>query len=309
MAVLLISAGENGDEWRRALEGLVPDLDFRVWPDTGEVGDIEMALAWRAPHGELARLPNLRCIASLGQGVDHLFADPDLPEDVTIVRLVDDSMRRQMTVYVLAAVLRRLCRMAGYAELQRAHRWDSLDAYDPAECRVGVLGLGALGGDVAEKLVALGFQVAGWSRTAKDIAGVGCFAGMDALDAFLGDCDMVCCLLSLTPETRGILNARAFAAMKRGAYLINSARGGHVVEADLLAALGTGQVSGATLDVFESEPMPADHPFWDHPKVTITPHASAVTLVRSSAPQIAENYRRLGAGEPLLNTVDRTQQY
>ena len=309
MAVLLISAGENSEEWRQALDRLVPDLDFRIWPDTGEVGDIEMALAWKAPHGELARLPNLRCIAMLGQGVDHLFADPDLPEDVTIVRLVDESMRRQMTAYVLAAVLRRLCRMEGYAGLQGEHRWDSLDACDPTECRVGVLGLGALGSDVAEKLVALGFRVSGWSRTRKDIPGIECFAGRDALDAFLRDCDMVCCLLSLTPETRGILNARAFAAMKRGAYLVNSARGGHIVEADLLAALDSGQISGATLDVFATEPLPADHPFWDHPRVTVTPHASAVTLVCSSAPQIAENYRRLRAGEPLLNTVDRVRQY
>jgi glyoxylate/hydroxypyruvate reductase A len=306
---LLISASENGEEWRRSLEDLVPGIDFRIWPDAGAVEDVEMAMVWKAPHGVLAGLPNLRCIASLGQGVDHLFGDSDLPKDVPVVRLVDDSMRRQMTAYVVAAVLRRLCRMEGYAELQRAHRWQGLDAGDPTEFRVGVMGLGALGSDAAEKLVALGFRVSGWSRTAKDIAGVVCFAGTEALGGFLGDCDMVCCLLPLTPETRGILNARAFAAMKRGAYLINSARGGHVVEADLLAALGTGQISGATLDVFETEPLPADHPFWDHPKVTITPHASAVTLVRSSAPQIAENYRRLRAGEPLLNIVDRARQY
>lgn len=309
MALLLISAGDNGEEWRRAFDRLVPDLDFRVWPDIGEVDDIEMALAWRAPPGSLADLPNLRCIASLGQGVDHLFADPDLPEGVPIVRLVDDSMRRQMTAYVLAAVLRRLCRMEGYAALQRQRRWQPLDAYDPAECRVGVLGLGALGGDVAEKLAALGFRVSGWSRTAKDIAGVDGFAGRDALDDFLRDCDMVCCLLPLTPDTRGILDARVFAAMKRGAYLINTARGGHVVETDLVAALDSGQISGATLDVFAAEPLPPGHPLWDHPKVTITPHASAVTLVGACAEQLAETYRRLRAGEPLLNTVDRARQY
>jgi len=309
MAILLISTSQSGDEWRAAMAELLPGVALRVWPDLGDPTEIDMALVWKAPAGALAALPNLRCVYSLGQGVDHLFVHGDLPAGVAVARLVDSSMRRQMSAYALAAVLRRHCRMAGYAALQAERRWESLDAHDPAETRVGVMGLGALGGDLARKLAALEFRVAGWSRTEKAIAGVETFAGRAALAAFLADRDIVCCLLPLTPETRGILNAETFAWMKKGAYLVNLARGGHVVEADLIAALRAGRLSGATLDVFETEPLPPSSPLWSEPGVTITPHISAVTLVRSCAPQVAENYRRLQAGEPLLNRVDPARGY
>ncbi len=309
MAILHISTSENGDEWRAALAELLPGVELRIWPDVGDPAEIEMALAWKAPPGALAALPNLRCICSLGQGVDHLFAHGDLPEGVAVVRLVDESMRRQMSAYALAAVLRRHRLMADYAALQAERRWTALAAPDPAETRVGVMGLGALGSDLARKLAALEFRVAGWSRTRKELANVETFAGREGLAPFLADCDIVCCLLPLTPETRGILNAETFALMKEGAYLVNVARGGHLVEADLIAALRAGRLSGATLDVFETEPLPPESPLWSEPGVTVTPHISAVTLVRSCAPQVAENYRRLRAGEPLLNRVDPTRGY
>ncbi len=309
MAILLISALGDDDEWRAALGSLLPGVEIRVWPEVGERDEIEMALAWKAPPGALANLPNLRCVCSLGQGVDHLFVHGDLPEGVAVVRLVDESMRRQMSAYVLAAVLRRLCRMEGYAALQAARRWESLPPWDPAETRVGVMGLGALGSDVARKLAALEFRVSGWSRTEKAIAGVETFAGRAGLAPFLADCDIVCCLLPLTPETRGILNAETFALMKKGAYLVNAARGGHVVEADLIAALRAGRLSGATLDVFEAEPLPASSPLWSEPGITVTPHIAAATFARSCAPQVAENYRRLKAGATLLNRVDPQRGY
>jgi len=309
MAIVLISKSQDFKTWRGIIADHLPGVELRNWPDVGDVGEIDMAIAWKAPVGALKSLPSLRLVYSLGQGVDHLFLHGDLPGDVQVCRLVDESMRRQMTAYVVGAALRHLCRMDGYAALQAEHRWQPLEAYDPGETRVGVMGLGALGGDVAEKLVALGFQVSGWSRTAKDIAGVDGFVGRAALAEFLSPCDVVCCLLPLTAETRGMLDAAAFSAMKPGAYLINSARGGHVVEADLLAALATGQVSGATLDVFETEPLPDASPFWDHPKVVVTPHASSVTLARSCVDQIAENYRRLQDGRPLINTVDPATGY
>ncbi len=199
--------------------------------------------------------------------------------------------------------------MAGYEVLQAERRWRMLEAFDPAETTVGVLGLGALGGDTAEKLAALGFRVRGWSRAPREIAGIESFAGPGALAGMLGACDMVCCLLPLTGATRGILDAAAFAAMKPGAYLVNTARGEHVVEADLVAALDAGQLSGATLDVFAAEPLPAHSPLWDHPRVTVTPHVSAVTLARSCADQIADNYKRLLDGHPLINAVDPAREY
>ena len=309
MAILLISKTQRLEEWREVMAPLLPGVEWRAWPEVGDPSEIDMAVTWKAPEGAYAKLPNLRLICSLGQGVDHLFEHGDLPAGVPIVRLVDDSMRRQMTAFVIAAVLRRLCRMAGYEALQAERRWRALEAFDPAETTVGVLGLGALGGDTAAKLAALGFRVRGWSRTPKRIAGIESFAGGGALAGMLGPCDMVCCLLPLTGATRGILDAAAFAAMKPGAYLVNTARGEHVVEADLVAALDAGQLSGATLDVFDAEPLPAHSPLWNHPKVTVTPHVSAVTLARSCADQIADNYKRLRGGRPLINAVDPAREY
>ena len=309
MAIVLISASQDIEEWRKVMAPLLPGVELRHWPDIGAADEIDMAIAWKAPEGAFEALPNLRLICSLGQGVDHLFRYGDLPPGVPITRLVDESMRRQMTAYVIAAVTRRLCRMADYAPQQAAREWRPLAAYDPAATTVGVLGLGALGRDVAGKLANLGFRLRGWSRNPKDIPGIDCFAGKESLGDMLGGCHMVCCLLALTPETRGILDRDAFAAMKPGAYLINSARGGHVVEADLLAALDSGRLAGATLDVFEEEPLPAGSPLWGHPKVTVTPHISAVTLAHSCAEQIAANYRRMKAGDPLLNSVDPARKY
>ena len=309
MAILLISKTQKIDDWRAVMAPLLPGVAWRAWPEVGAASEIDMALAWKAHAGVYEGLPNLRLICSLGQGVDHLFRHGDLPAGVAVVRLVDESMRRQMTAYVTGAVLRWHCRMAGYATLQADRRWRRLDAADPTETRVGVLGLGALGRDVAEKLRALGFAVRGWSRGRKDIPGVDCFAGRGFLAAMLGGCDVVCCLLPLTNETRGILDAGAFDAMRPGAYLINTARGGHLVEADLLAALASGHIAGATLDVFETEPLPAASPLWDHPAVTVTPHASAVTLAQSCAAQVADNYRRLIEGRPMINAVDPARQY
>ena len=309
MALLLIGPPGDGDDWRREMEALVPGIDFRIWPDVGRVEDVAMAMTWKPPPGELKRYPNLGCICVLGHGVDRLLHGSELPAGVPIARLVDDAMARQMSSYVLAAVLRHHHRMADYGRLQRARRWRDLDVPDPAETRVGILGLGALGGDLAHKLKALGFEVAGWSRTAKDIAGVETCAGRDALGPFLGGCDIVVCLLPLTPETRDILDAGAFRAMKPGAYLVSAARGHLVVEDDLLAALDSGRLSGACLDVFRTEPLPRRHPLWRHPKVTVTPHVAALTLAHSAAPQIAENYRRLRDGRPLLNLVERERGY
>ena len=309
MALLLISSGTDAATWRKEIEALLPEVDFRVWPETGAVGDIEMVMAWKAPPGAYAPYPNLKCICSLGHGVDHIFIDPDLPAGVPIMRLVDDSMQRQMSAFVLAAVLRHLCHMDGYAAYQRERRWEDLGPPEPAGFTVGVMGVGALGADLAGKLLALGFRVAGWSRTRKDIEGVESFVGPDGLERFLGTCDAVACLLPLTPDTRGILDARAFAAMKQGAWLINTARGAHVVDEDLIAALDSGKLAGATLDVFNEEPLPEDHAFWAHPGVTVTPHASAVTLARSVAPQIVDAYRRVRGGRTLVNIVDPSLQY
>ena len=284
-------------------------LDFRVWPDTGNVEDVDAALVWKPPAGMLKRFPNLELIASLGMGVDHIFLDPELPEGVPVARIVDPDMVEQMCEYVLFAVLDHYRGFGIFQQSQREGRWRQMRPPAAARRRVGILGLGAIGAGAAGRLAALGFDVAGWSRTPKTLAGVESFHGPDGFMPFLARSEIVVCLLPLTPETEGILDATAFAAMPKGGFVVNAARGGHLVEEDLLSALDSGHLAGAALDVFRTEPLPAGHPFWDHPKVRVTPHIAGLTRPETASSQIAENIRRLRAGEPILNLVDPKTGY
>jgi glyoxylate/hydroxypyruvate reductase A len=309
MSLLFISKSDDPDAWRAMLAEGLPDLEVRVWPEAGDPAEIEFALAWKPKPGVLAGFPNLKLIQSLGMGVDHIFVDPDLPAGVPVARLVDPDMVRQMGEYVIFAALRHHRRMDDYDANQRAGRWRQAGLRDTPLVRAGVLGLGAIGSDTAAKLAMLGFQVAGWSRSPKSLDGIESFHGEDGFLPFLQRTDILVCLLPLTPETNGILDARAFAALPEGAYVINLARGGHVVEEDLLAAIDGGHVAGATLDVFQTEPLPDGHPFWAHPKVHVTPHIAGLTNPRTSAAQVIENIRRVRAGQPPLNLVDAAKGY
>lgn len=295
--------------WIRALQAELPDLEVYVWPDHGDAEAVEFALIWGPHAAEMGRFPNLKAMISLGAGVDHILEQRDRPPDVPIVRLVDPGLRTGMLEYVLYAVFRYHRRMPEYEMQQKRRVWIERRQYLPSERRIGILGLGEIGTVCAEVLERLGFDVIGWSRTKKEIHNVGCFYGNEALAAFLGQSSILICLLPLTPETAGVLNRDAFAALPPGAYLINVGRGGHVVEEDLMAALDSGHVAGATLDVFQTEPLPRDHPFWTHPNVTVTPHIAALTLPQTAAPTIAEIIQRARAGRPLLNVVDPERGY
>jgi glyoxylate/hydroxypyruvate reductase A len=295
--------------WREELLALDPTLDIRLFPETGPVEDIAAAVTWNHPPEDLYRYPNLRLLISMGAGVDHLFRPPGPPPGVAVVRLVDRLLTTAMSEYVMLAVLRHHRQDAGYRALQAAGVWEELPAPDTEATRIGIMGLGNLGADAARKLAALDFRVAGWSRTARALPGIETFAGEKGLLPFLARTDILVCLLPLTPATEGIINARTLAALPRGAYVINAARGGHVVEDDLLAALESGHVAGATLDVFRTEPLPEGHRFWTHPKVILTPHAASITIPRSVAPQVVDNLARLREGRPLANVVDVTVGY
>lgn len=308
-AVLFRSSNDSAEAWRDALAKRIPDLDFRVWPDVGRVEDIEYALVWKLPAGALQGLPNLKCACSLGQGVDHIFLDPDLPAGVQIMRIVDPWMSQAMSEWVLLNVLRFHRQGPEYEELERRKEWKVLPAPQTATRRVGILGLGALGADAAGKIAALGFDVAGWSRSEKIIHGVTSYHGADQLMPFLARTDILCCLLPLTPATEGLINAKTLAALPKGAFVINSGRGGHVVEEDLLAAIDSGHIAGAALDVFRTEPLPTDHPFWEHPKVQVWPHVSAQTNAESGADQVADAIAKVFRGETPNNLVDREQRY
>ena len=253
--------------------------------------------------------PNLKAIFSVGAGVDHLFGDPDLPEGVPVVRMVEPELTRGMTEYVVLHVLRHHRRQRDMEANQRAEKWEMIEVPTAPSRKVGIMGLGELGRAAALALVALEFDVAGWSRTPKDIPGVESFHGDFGMDAFLARSEILICLLPLTTETEGILNAGLFEKLPRGASLINAARGGHQVEEDILAALESGRLSEATLDVFREEPLPADHSFWGHPRVTITPHNASLTDPDSAVRQVIENIHRIRRGEPPTNIVDPKAGY
>lgn len=305
MAILLSTKTSAMEAWRDALLAVDPGLDIRLFPAAGDPADIEAAVVWTSHDmAELRRYPNLRLIVSMGAGVDHLMRPPGPPPGIPVARLVDERLTQGMTEWVLLNVLRFHRQDAEYRAQQAARIWDELPAPDTALRRIGILGLGALGGNAARRLLALGFPVMGWSRRPKDFPGVETFHGEDGLAAMLGRSDILICLLPLTPDTRGVLNARTLGLLPRGAFLLNAARGGHVVQDNLLAALDEGQVAAAALDVFEPEPLPADHPFWSHPQVVLTPHAASITIPRSAAPQVVENIHRARAGLAPINQVD-----
>ena len=309
MALLFKSDIDRGDSWRRALLEFDPGLDLREWPEIGDPADIDYALVWRPPPGELKSYPNLKVIFSVGAGIDHLSSDPDLPAGVPVVRMVEQGLTAGMTEFVLMSVLYHHRFMLDYAAQAREHVWREIDQVPAWDRRVGIMGLGVLGSDAAEKLVALRFDVAGWSGSPKDLPGVTSFHGPDGFLPFLNRSDILVCLLPLTPATTDILDARAFAALPRGASLISVGRGQQVVEADLLAALESGHLDGATLDVFRDEPLPADSPFWDHPRVVVIPHVASMTIARGACEFVIDNIRRFEAGQPLQHVVDLGKGY
>lgn len=313
MALLFSSKNDDPDEWRAALARELPDHEFRVWtPDGENVGDpadIDYALVWGPKKGALRAFPNLKAIFSLGAGVDHLMDGRDLPPGVPVVRLVDPGLTRGMSEYVVYWVLHHHRDFGAYARMVESKGWDRLAQADPGERRVGILGLGVLGTDAVAKLRPFGFDVRGWSRSPKKLEGVETFHGKDGLEAFLKATEILVCLLPLTPETTGIIDAGTIARMPKGGVIINAARGGHVVDEDLIEALDGGHLAAATLDVFHAEPLPDDHPFWAHPKITVTPHMASRTAPATAAKAVAENIRRMENGEPPEPIVEMTLGY
>jgi glyoxylate/hydroxypyruvate reductase A len=314
LSVLLAVTDWDPAPWLARFTALAPDRTV-VTPETlADPASIRYALSWRHRPGALADLPDLRAIFSLGAGVDHVLADPRLP-DVPIVRVVDPDLTARMSEWVVMQVLLHHRQFRRYDRQQAGKIWAEDEAQPAAaEVRVGILGLGELGLDAARKLQAIGFDVAGWSRSRKSAPGLESFHGADGLDALLARTDILVCLLPLTPDTRGLLNASLFAGLARdgrldGPFLINAGRGGLQVEADIVAALDAGVLKGASLDVFETEPLPAASPLWAYPNVFVSPHNAAVSAPGSIARYIAEQILAFERGEPLRNVVDRGRGY
>jgi glyoxylate/hydroxypyruvate reductase A len=306
---LFLSEADPPEAWKDALLKEMPDLDFRVWPDhVGDPSDIDVALVWRPPPGELSRYANLKAILSLGAGIDALVQDKTLP-DKPLARMVDPSLTKTMADFVLSASLRHHRQLDFYEREQRAGRWTFVFPRSVAERTVGIMGLGVLGEASARVLQERGFPVQGWSRTEKSIEGVRSFFGADQLDRFLAGTDILVCLLPLTPETEGVLNADVFDKLPKGAYLINVARGAHLVEEDLIDALDREQLAGATLDVFATEPLPMSNPLWKHEKILITPHVASYCVPETAAKGVIDNIMRAREGKRLNNQVDLKRGY
>jgi glyoxylate/hydroxypyruvate reductase A len=295
--------------WLEQMQSLLPEIECRLLSDPGDPADIEIAVVWKPPTGALKRFPNLRAIVSIGAGIDHVLVDPELPRHVPIIRTTGEDLKIRMREYVTLHVLRLHRRLPEIEAAQERREWLQLVNPPAYQRRVGLMGLGDLGADCARALNALGFDVAGWSRRPKSIDGIESFAGQDGLAAFLKRTEILVCLLPLTPTTEGVMNAGLFEKLPKGASIINAARGGHLVDDDLLAALDSGKISAATLDVFHTEPLPSDHPFWSHPKVLVTPHVASLIDPVAGGKAIAANVRKFLAGESVPDLVDLEQGY
>ncbi len=309
MGIVIIRQDGKINQWKAALKAAAPDIEVYSYFEEHPKDQIEMALVWKHPTGSLAAYPNLKYIASSGAGVDFIFEDETVPKSLPITRVVDTMLASDMAEYVLAVVFAYLKQLNTYKIDQMNANWNPRPYHRIADFRVGIMGMGALGTVLANDMAKYGFKVHGWANSKKNNTQIDTFCGQNDLDAFLAITDILVCLLPLTENTAGILNRGLFEKLPKGAHIINAARGGHLVDADLLQMIDNGHLSGASLDVFHQEPLPADHPFWAHEKINITPHYASVSDTASVVPQIIENYRRMQAGLPLLHFVSPEKGY
>ena len=308
MALLFKSAPARGAVWQRVFKERAPEIPLRIWPDAGDPAAIRYLAAWLPPDGIMERFPNLELIFSTGAGADQ-FDLAALPPEIPLIRMLEPGIAEGMIEFVTLAALALHRHLPGYIENRSRQCWAETPLVPAARRRAGVLGLGWLGEAAARRLALLGFDTAGWSRGARAIDGVACYSGWAGLNAFLARTELLVCLLPLTAETRGILNAGTFAKLPRGAMLVNAGRGGHLIQADLLEALDSGQLSAAFLDVADPEPLPPGHPLWAHPKIMITPHVASMTQPETAAAFVLDNIQRHRRGLPLKGAVDRLKGY
>lgn len=298
----------RGQEWAKVFARERADVDFRIWPDIGDPAQVRYLAAWDPPEDIAQRFPNLQVVFSTGAGVDQ-FNLKSVPEHMPLVRMIEPGIVEGMVEYAVFSVLALHRDMPAYRRQQAQSNWSPIQVQLAQERRVGVLGLGSLGQAVVARLRSFGFDCAGWSRSQRSIDGVTCYAGQAELNAFLARIDILLCLLPLTDETRGMLDARLFNALPRGAGLVHAGRGQQLNHADLLAALDSGHIGDAILDVTHPEPLPAENPLWRHPRVWITPHIASMTRPDTAAMAVLDNMRRHENGEPVIGLVDREKGY
>ena len=310
MAVVLFkSHADNPSSWKNELERNLADLDFRIWPNIGDAGEIEYLLIWGELGNVLDTLPNVKVILSLGAGVDHLGDLRKIPNNISVIRLVDEGLTQGMSEHVILNVLRFHRLDFIYREQQRLKIWREHPPVAASEVCVGIMGLGVLGVDAARKLSSLDYEVLGWSRTPKSMDFCSVFCGENSLQDFLKRAKILVCLLPLTAETHGILCKKTFSCLPVNSYLVNAGRGGHLVDVDLLDALASGQLGGAAIDVFQEEPLPKSHPFWGNEKIIVTPHVASFTNYKTAAKSIATNIKIWERGGTLEGVVNSSRGY
>lgn len=310
MGVVLVHVGTaDPTPWIDELKRQAPEIDARGLDAIEDPADVDVAVTWKLPHGLYRTFPNLALIHSVAAGVDHILADPLRPPHVPVARVVDPWMARSMVHHVALAVLRWHRRLDWFEGLRAGAEWPRGIVMDADAVRVGVLGLGHLGQAVAKAMQGLGFEAAGWSRSPKAIDGLTCHHGPDGLRTLAKWSSVLVCLLPLTPETAGILGAGLFELMPMGSLLVNVGRGGHLVEADLVAALDSGRLAAAALDVFDVEPLPVGHRFWSDPRIYVTPHIASEVNPVTATRVFVDNIRRVRAGEAPTGLIDPTKGY
>lgn len=309
MSVLLVAPGKDVSDWAEELKNQHPGLNVYVYPEDHNAEEVEFAISWKHPRGIFKNYPNLKVVASMGAGVDHITSDPEFPEDVQITRVIDDQLTSDLSEFVLALVLNHTRHLSAYKHQEKEHHWNPLKYCRNKDMKIGVMGMGVIGTATAQLLAKNNFKVSGWSRTEKDCEDITSYSGEDELDDFLNQSEIIVCLLPLTKQTTGILNKELFEKLPKGAYVINVGRGEHLEESDLIAMIDSGHLAGAALDVFKEEPLPEEHAFWEHERISITPHTASVTQPKSVVPQIIENYERLQEDEPLKNLVEKDKGY
>ena len=310
MALLIFNSlrGEKGD-WAKYFNSALPNLEIREWPEIGNPKDIKYLIIGRPTLQELPHLPNLALMLTMLAGVEGIYNNPACPQGIPLVKGEPEEGDPSLTEYGVTHVLRHHRNLQTYLNYQRQHRWQEIKQKTAEQQRIGLLGYGTMCKPIADVLVDMGFDVAAWTRTPKKTAPIRIFSGPSEFDAFLKRTDIAVCLLPFTPETKGILNSSTFSRMPKGASIINLGRGGHIIDDDLIAALDNGQLSAATLDVTEPEPLPTDSPLWDHPSITVLPHVARRPPVAQIAPVFIENIKRFESNKELLQLTDSIKGY
>ena len=307
--VVSLPAADKTEWWCQMLRDLMPDWNVYPIDQVPDPDAVTYSVLWRPATGAMKPFRNLKAIVSLGAGIDHVLADEQLPIHVPIIRTVGTDLTQRMKEYVALHVLRHHRELPAIQANQARQLWEQIVVPPAPQRRVGVMGLGNLGAAAADLLKQIGFEVRGWSRSPKDLPGIQCFSGSEGFGAFLEGTEILVCLLPLTESTRGILNADTFNRLKRGASIVNAARGPHLVDSDLVDALNSGQISSATLDVFHVEPLPKTHPFWTNPKITVTPHVASLIDAPTGSKIVAKNIRTFQETGTVADLADAKRGY